>query len=169
MPHSLFSLMQTFSHGHRSQITASLVVPRTFPDAGRTLLYIDHKHHVRPLHFSQAVARNSHTRNRHCIRWCQVHVREASAAADLLLVHLKRVTVCHFEGLRVVRWVHSGAVEQEATASDVLALALTECVHELLQLGCALDLEEHFIVVVGDLDVQMFGGLGLFLLACWGG
>lgn len=119
LPCSLISLMPPFSHGRRSLITASLVVPRTFPDAGRALLYIDHKHHVRPLHFLQAVARNSHTRNRHCIRWCQVHIREASAAADLLLVHFKCVTVRHFELLKVSKFHEAGAKARRLTVSGL--------------------------------------------------
>ena len=38
---------------------------------------------------------------------------------------------------------------------NVLALAVAEGVHELLELSRALDLEENLIVVVGDLDVQV--------------
>lgn len=59
--------------------------------------------------------------------------------------------------LGVVRRVHSRAVEKEANAGEGLALALAEGVHELLELGGALDLEEHLVVVVGDLDVQVLG------------
>lgn len=99
-----------------------------------------------------------------------------SASADLLLVNLERVAVLHLElrvvstvfhflctcssvthHLRVVRRVHSGAVEEEAHAGEGLALTLTEGVHELLELGGALNLEEDLVVVVGDLDVQVLG------------
>ena len=59
--------------------------------------------------------------------------------------------------LRVVGGVHSGAVEQEAHASEGLSLTLAEGVHELLQLGGALDLEEDLVVVVGNLDVEVLG------------
>ena len=38
---------------------------------------------------------------------------------------------------------------------DVLALAVAEGVHELLELSRALDLEENLVVVVGNLDVQV--------------
>ena len=71
--------------------------------------------------------------------------------------------------LRVVGGVHSGAVEQEAHASEGLSLTLAEGVHELLQLGCALDLEEDLIVVVGHLDVEVLGLLGSLVLVGGGG
>lgn len=45
-----------------------------------------------------------------------------------------------------------------------LALTLAEGVHELLELGGALDLEENLVVVVGDLDVQVLGLLRLLIL-----
>ena len=71
-------------------------------------------------------------------------------------------------GLRVVGGIYSSAIEQKATASNVLALTFTKGIHQLLQLCCALDLEEDFIVVVGDLDVEVFRLLWLLrLLASW--
>ena len=66
--------------------------------------------------------------------------------------------------LGVVGRVDSGAVEEEAHAGEGLSLTLTEGIHELLQLGCALDLEEHLVVVVGDLDVEVLGLLGSLVL-----
>jgi len=88
----------------------------------------------------------------------EVGVGDASAsAADLLLVDLEGVTVLHVERFRVVAGVDSGAVEEEAHAGEGLALTLAEGVHELLQLGGALDLEEDLVVVVGHLDVQVLG------------
>lgn len=47
----------------------------------------------------------------------------------------------------------------------MLALSLAECIHQLLQ-GCgSLDLEEDFVVVVGDLDVEVLDrGGSCFLL-----
>lgn len=51
--------------------------------------------------------------------------------------------------------VDSLAVEEEAHALRALALPLAEGIHELLQLCGALNLEEHLVVVVRDLDVQM--------------
>ena len=56
-----------------------------------------------------------------------------------------------------VTGVDSGAVEEEAHAREGLALTLAEGVHELLKLGGALDLEEDFVVVVGNLDVEVLG------------
>ena len=50
---------------------------------------------------------------------------------------------------------HSRAIEQEPHCVRLLSLPLAEGIHELLQLGGSLDLEKHFIVVVGDLDVEM--------------
>lgn len=71
--------------------------------------------------------------------------------------------------LGVVGRVDSGAVEEEADASEGLALTLAEGVHELLQLGCALDLEEDLVVVVGHLDVEVLGLLGSLVLVGGGG
>ena len=59
--------------------------------------------------------------------------------------------------VRGVAGVDSGAVEEEAHAGEGLALTLAEGVHELLQLGGALDLEEDLVVVVGNLDVEVLG------------
>lgn len=45
-------------------------------------------------------------------------------------------------------------------------MSLAEGIHQLLQGGRALDLEENFVVVIGDLDVQMLslrGALRLLL------
>lgn len=55
----------------------------------------------------------------------------------------------------VVRRVDALTIEEEADAGRRLALALTESIHELFQLGSPLDLEEDLIVVVGHLDVQV--------------
>jgi len=71
--------------------------------------------------------------------------------------------------LGVVGGVDSGAVEEEAHAGERLSLTLAEGIHELLQLGCALDLEEDFVVVVGDLDVQVLGLLRSLVLVAGGG
>lgn len=71
--------------------------------------------------------------------------------------------------LRVVLRVHSVAVVEEAHGVRALAGTLAKGVHELLELGGALDLEEHLVVVVGDLDVQVLGLLRrLFLLLAGG-
>lgn len=57
-------------------------------------------------------------------------------------------------------WVVLGsdtlAVEEKSDAGDVLALAVAEGVHKLTEGRGALDLEKHLVVVVCDLDVQVF-------------
>lgn len=64
--------------------------------------------------------------------------------------------------------LHTGAIKEESHGIQGLALPLAEGAHELLQLGCALDLEEDLIVVVRDLDVEVLGVSGS-LLALVGG
>jgi hypothetical protein len=60
-----------------------------------------------------------------------------------------------------VRRLDPLAVEQEADGIKRLGLAFAKGHHQLLQLGVPLDLEEDLIVVVGNLDVEMFRlGLG---------
>lgn len=71
----------------------------------------------------------------------------------MFLVNLESVAVLHFETVGIVRWLDALPIEQEAHTLDALALAVTECIHELLKLGGSLDLEKDFIVVVRDLDV----------------
>lgn len=64
--------------------------------------------------------------------------------------------------------LNARTVEQEANRGRTLALAITESIHEFLQGSGALDLEEHLVVVVRNLDVEVLG-LGLFgLLSSWG-
>lgn len=62
--------------------------------------------------------------------------------------------------VRRVLWSNAGAVKEEANGGNLLALALTESIHQLLQLGGPLDLEEDFVVVVGHLDVEVLGLAG---------
>lgn len=69
---------------------------------------------------------------------------------------------CTYSVWGVLR-TNSRTVEEEADGSLLLALTLTEGVHQLLQLGRALDLEEDLIVVVGDLDVEVLRGSRAFL------
>lgn len=57
--------------------------------------------------------------------------------------------------LGVVGRVHARAVKEEAHGVNALALAVAEGIHQLLEWSGALDLEEDFVVVVGDLDVQV--------------
>ena len=77
--------------------------------------------------------------------------------------------LCSTHHLGVVGRVDARAVEEEAHASEGLALTVAEGIHELLQLGCALDLEEDLVVVVGDLNIQVLGLLRSLLLVGGGG
>ena len=92
-----------------------------------------------------------------------------SALRPLLAHAVSRATPCFTHHLGVVGRVDSGAVEEEANAGEGLALTLAEGVHELLQLGGTLDLEEDLVVVVGDLDVEVLGLLGSVVLVAGGG
>lgn len=67
-------------------------------------------------------------------------------------------------GVRSVFGANSCTVEEEPNGGCLFSLPLTEGVHQLLKLGRALDLEEDFVVVVGDLDVQVLRGSCGFLL-----
>lgn len=58
--------------------------------------------------------------------------------------------------LRTVGRVHTSPIEKEADAGRLLPLAITKCIHELLESRCTLDLKEDLVVVVGHLDVQVF-------------
>lgn len=130
--------------------------------------------------------------------WSEVH--RSPPAANLFLVHLKSISILHFELVKrlyislvpkVTVWcemnaIHGGhaiqcamatysigcvcglnalAVEEEAHGLDVLALALAEGRHELLELCGPLDLEEDLVVVVCDLDVEVLGRRSSALVA----
>ena len=82
-----------------------------------------------------------------------------------LVIHtVFQAFLCCTHHLRVVGRVDAGAVKEEAHAGEGLALTVAEGIHELLQLGCALDLEEDLVVVVGHLDVEVLGLLGSLVL-----
>ena len=66
----------------------------------------------------------------------------------------------HTHRIGTISRVDSSPIKQESNILHGLALSFTEGVHEFTELGRALDLEEDFVVVVGDLDVQVLG-LGL--------
>lgn len=72
---------------------------------------------------------------------------------------------CTYSLRRVVR-SNSSTVEEKADGRQLLALAIAEGIHEFLQLGSALDFEEHLVVVIGNFDVQVLDGgswsLGVF-------
>ena len=63
-----------------------------------------------------------------------------------------------------VSCLYAAAVEEKSDGVGSLALSLAEGVHQLLQGGGALDFEEDLIVVVGNLDVEMFGLAGALWL-----
>lgn len=52
--------------------------------------------------------------------------------------------------------LHLCALEQESRRLGVFALSLAERLHEFFEFGASLDLEEHFVVSVGDFDIQVF-------------
>ena len=64
-----------------------------------------------------------------------------------------------------VSWVDTDAIEQEAYCIRHLALAVAESIHELFELSGPLYLEEHFVVVIRDLDVEVLRG-ALLLWPC---
>lgn len=53
---------------------------------------------------------------------------------------------------------YTRTVEEETDSGHLLPLTFAECVHKLLQLCGALDFEEHFIVVIRNLDVKVLDG-----------
>jgi hypothetical protein len=62
---------------------------------------------------------------------------------------------------------NTAAIKQKAHRRWCLALSLAECVHQFLKGRGSLDLEEHLVVVIRDLDVQMFRLSSAFwLLLC---
>jgi hypothetical protein len=63
--------------------------------------------------------------------------------------------------LRGVTLHDCDTVEQEADTVGRQALAFAEHVHQLLQLGSALDLEEHLEVSIGDPNVEKLVGVAL--------
>ena len=69
--------------------------------------------------------------------------------------------------VRVISRPNPSAFEQKSDTRDVLALAITKGIHEFAELGCALDLKEDLVVVIGDLDVEMFRWASIFRLLRW--
>ena len=59
--------------------------------------------------------------------------------------------------------IDPSAVKKKPHSGWCFALTLTKSVHELAEGSGALDLEEDFVVIVGNFDVEVFT-LGLFLL-----
>lgn len=79
------------------------------------------------------------------------------AAANLLLVDLERVSVLHLEGIRGICRLDALALKEEPHRDQSLALAFAKGSHELLELGRSLDFEEHLVIVVCHLDVEVLG------------
>ena len=60
---------------------------------------------------------------------------------------------------------YTGAVEKEPNGGHLLSLTFAKSIHQLSQVGRALDLEEDFVVVIGHLDVKVLDrGGSCFLL-----
>jgi len=81
----------------------------------------------------------------------------SEGSANLLLVNLKSIAIRHFKRIRAVLRSYASTIEEKADRVGSLALSLTKRVHELFQLGGALDFEKDLIVVVCDFDVEMLG------------
>jgi hypothetical protein len=108
----------------------------------------------------------------------------SKASTDLFLMNLKCVTVLHIKlqvrsvgahqnfhnsathSVWTVGRLDSAAIEQESHRAWGATLSLAERVHQLLQSSSPLNLEEDFVVVVGDLDIEVVIVLG-FLWYCW--
>jgi hypothetical protein len=70
--------------------------------------------------------------------------------------------------VRSVCIIDLDTVEEEADSAAILALTLAESAHQLVQFGRPLDLEEHLVVVISDLDVEVFAASVLLLSAVGG-
>jgi len=57
--------------------------------------------------------------------------------------------------IRSIGGCHALTVEEKSARGNVFALAFAEGRHELLELGCLLDLEEDLVVAVRNLDVKV--------------
>ena len=89
-------------------------------------------------------------------RICQEHLK----LLELLAIEPNRIQSVYVNRVWVVLPGH-------ALAADVLALAITEGIHELPESHCALGLKEDLVfVVVGGLDVEMFASVKMFFLCC---
>jgi len=79
-------------------------------------------------------------------------------------VHLECISVCHVKCFWTVGRLNTAAIEEESDRGGRLALSFAKSVHELLQSRGTLDLEEDFIVVVGDLNIEMLALTSTFRL-----
>jgi hypothetical protein len=61
------------------------------------------------------------------------------------------------------------SIDEESDSLGVFALTVAESLHELVEFGGSLDLEEDFVVAIGDLDVEVLAtSCRLRLCAVWG-
>lgn len=87
---------------------------------------------------------------------------DMAEATDLLLMNLEGIAIRHLETVGSVGRLNTLALEQESDRGHALALALAESVHELLELGRSLDLEEDLVIVIRNFDVEVLGASGSF-------
>lgn len=59
-------------------------------------------------------------------------------------------------------------IEEKPDGGALLALPLAESAHQLVQLRGLLDLEENFVVAIGDLDIEVLASAGIVLLSAVG-
>jgi len=81
---------------------------------------------------------------------------------------LESVAVSHIKCVWTVFWPNPLPVEQEAYSRKLFPLSVAEGIHQLFQLRRLLDLEEDFVIIIRDFDVQMFGWWGRRILATVG-
>lgn len=93
--------------------------------------------------------------------------RDGLLATNLLLMDFKGVTILHIQLIWTICSLNTAAVEEEANGVWCFALSFAESIHQLLQLSGTLDLEEDFIIVVGNLDVQVLGNRAYGFRATW--
>jgi hypothetical protein len=96
----------------------------------------------------------------------------ANVSRFCIISSLALEVVDHTYRIRVVLRPNTLTVEEKSYTANVLSLTVAEGVHELSEGGGALDLEEHLVVVIRDLDVQMLAlatvfGLLLGLAVVW--
>jgi hypothetical protein len=61
------------------------------------------------------------------------------------------------------------SIDEEADGLGVFALTIAESLHELVEFGGSLDLEEDFVVAIGDLYVEVLATSGRLRLCAVGG
>ena len=99
--------------------------------------------------------------------WCTSKVSPSAMSSCIMLdrpwsilKHLRWET----NALGSIIGSHPCTVEKKSHSGHLLALTLAESVHQFLQWCGPLDLEEDFIVVVCDLDIQVLNGRSRLVL-----